>query len=214
VTDRARVTPRASVENISTLGAALAKGAPEAPPAAAAMANSAIGAALAGGVGRVFRDVTVPGIGPAKLRLLDHREQQEVNVELASWLAQLERDRGVHFNALAVAGGNSLTAERAVRTLAHAVREPGDVERPLGSSDEWARLGAPTISAVWSDYEDLVEALDPFSDEASVDPATRAAYLDAVKKKDRATLCTFGARTLAILRLSSDDPPASSETST
>lgn len=176
-------------------------------------AASVLGIALSGGVGRVLRDLVIPGVGPAKVRLLDHQEEQEVNLELAVWAAGIER-AGASLGQLAAIGGMSATAERAVRTLARAIRDPADPEKPFGAVEEWARLGHQAIGVANNAYEDLLEELDPLGAGADPTEAEMAEIRAALKKKDRVLLSTFGVRKLVAFMTASGDPPESSETPT
>lgn len=208
-----RITPRAAaIEPMSALGSAMAAAVEPSPSSM----ETALGVALSGGAARVLRPVDVP-IGQATvaavIRLLDHREMQEVACELATWLRQLEQERNVSPIELAAAGGMPIAAERAARTVARAVRDPRDPSRPFGTLDEWVQLGQRTIELVFGVYCDLAEQLDPLR-EVLLDAATIADLTDAVKKKDLDRLSAFGARTLAIYTLTSGSPHASSSTPT
>ena len=174
-----------------------------APDSTPVEARSPLAAALAGGAGRVLRDVDLPVLGKAKLRLLGHHEEQAVNDELARWLAG-KREGGLEL------AGAGVTAERAVRTLAIAVRSPIDPALPFGSADEWATLDHGVIGAAWSRYEDLQEELDPCRDDVELSEAERAEIAHAVKKNSHTLLITFGAAKLTGYLLSSASQPASS----
>ena len=99
--------------------------------------------------------------------------------------------------------------ELATRTLAVAVREPADVSRPLAPLTEWEECDDEQIAALWKQYQDLEECLDPLgADHAVLTDADVAAMRDASKKKDVDLLMSFGSRRLAAFVTSTAAPPS------
>jgi len=170
----------------------LFRGKAAAPASATADAvESSLGAVLAGA--RVYEPVTVPRVGVAgKVRLLTRGEERALDLELARWVA----GAAVEERYLMIAGGLTVSSERAVRTLAVAIRQPGAGETPpLASLEDWDEADDGQLGELYRAYEDLRAALDPEAMELS--PAEVAAIRDAVKKKDATLLLGFGSRRLS-----------------
>lgn len=156
---------------------------------------------------RVYREVTVPRTAiPAKMRLLSRTEAKAVRSASRSAVAQL---------GLVAAGPEveSLTEwreERALRTVAVAMRDPANPERPLAGLAEWEECDDDQILALWDIYQDLAAELDPLGDSAP--PLTEgelAELVAAAKKGDAGLLMSFGSRRLALFAISSADRPSS-----
>ncbi|MDQ3153629.1 MAG: hypothetical protein M3R63_18585 [Actinomycetota bacterium] len=178
-----------------------------APASATADAvEASLGAVLAGA--RVYAPVVVPRVGVAgKLRLLTRGEERALDLELARWVASA----AVEERYLMIAGGLTVSSERAVRTLAVAIRKqgPGETE-PLAALEDWDEADDSQLGELYRAYEDLRVLLDPEGMELST--AEHAAIRDAVKKKDSTLLLAFGSKRLSAWLCSTADQPATSAT--
>lgn len=158
--------------------------------------------------GRVFVDVTIPRTTvTGRMRLVGRAEALAILSEtrLAFEARKLPTDAA----ALAAPGVvNEWNCEIAVRHLAIAVRDPADTERPLAPLDEWQLCDDDQISALWQQYQDLRERLDPLNADVSLTEAQFAAIASAIKKKERTLLIAFGCSTLSSYLLTTAAPPA------
>lgn len=196
----------------------------QAPPAAPAAAPASspdpgavermatrLGRVLAGGTHRVTREVELPRVGKAIVRLLTRLEEEEVAIELAAWIHRNGEERGLSDAALVATGRMPVSSRRALEVCCRAFRDPEDLTKPLGTREEWEQLDDTILGAANIAYEDLAEELDPVG-ELELDAPTMAMIDAAVKKNDRASLTSFGARMLAAYAITSADRPASSAT--
>jgi hypothetical protein len=168
-------------------------------------AASRLGLVLSGGSAFTFRDITVPGVGAAKIRMLSRTEEASVDLEMARWMRVLQRDEGITETVLSSIGGMPMSSERATRVVAIAVRDPDDPSRPFGSLDEWRQLSDVQIGAAFDAYEDLVEELDPLG--RGLTEVEIEGIRDAVAKKNSTLLLAYGSRRLALYLSSTGAPP-------
>lgn len=156
---------------------------------------SRLGKILAGGAAiDRCRDIDIPRLGPAKLRLLRRREEEAVDVALASWAQKVAEERGASVDALIATGIMPLAKRRVHETLAIAVRDPDDPDKPFGTLEEWAELDDDLLGELNVAYEDLREENDPIAR-----PLTDAQVEEiwaAIGKKNWNLLCACGARML------------------
>jgi hypothetical protein len=180
---------------VSKLGELVARGGAAAPPAASRLA-----AAIAGR--QVFADVEVRGLR-GKLRLVGAGRTLDIEGEVAAAMAK----RGLEPTVLTQ---GDYETERALRTLADAVRDPDDVTKPLGAVEDWAALDVDAVAELWRAYGDLREQNDPASQPltAEDDAAIRA----CLEKKSALALRCFGVRRLATWLVTTGAPPPSSPT--
>jgi hypothetical protein len=141
------------------------------------------------------------------MRLLSRREIFAVTAETRRELI----DGGFPVDAAAL---TSLGAheqwmyELAARVLAISVRDPKNVELALAPLDDWRGLDDDQIAALWQQYQDHEALIDPLGAKVELDEVEVAAILAASKKKDAATLMSFGSQKLATYLLTSADPPS------
>lgn len=176
------------------------------PPPADTPARGALTAGLVGA--RVHVDVTVPRTSVrGRMRLLSRAENQAVDAEAR-----------VHLRSLGYPVDNpSLLPtyaewhnEIAARTLAIAVRDPADVSRELAPLTEWLECEDDQIAALWREYQDLEERLDPLRGEGvHVSEAEALAIREAAKKKDVVLLMSYGSQKLAHFATTSVTPQSS-----
>jgi hypothetical protein len=169
---------------------------------ASAPAASRFSAALAGR--QVFVDVELPRLGlRGKMRLIGAGRTLDIEGQVVAAMAS----RGLTQDVLTQ---GDYETERALRTLAEAVRDPDDVTKPLGTVDEWAVLDIDAIAEVWRAYGDLREQHDPVA--AEITAADWAAIREALEKKSAAALRFFGVRKLAVFMTTSGGPLPTSPT--
>ena len=166
-------------------------------------------AGLLGG-GREHVEVTIPRTTiKGLMRLLSRSERSEVHASARAFmLASLQTsDPNALLTPMSIAEWN---AEVAIRTLAVAVRAPEDKLEALDSADTWRdALDDDQVAALYDQYKDLADRLDPIGDDAAPLSEPELAQLDAaVKKKDAAILMSFGSRRLASYMLTLAAPPA------
>lgn len=162
-----------------------------------------LGAALASGTvsrGRVVDDFA--GLGRVFVDLIGMRAAQEI--EGACVMA---------CEALRIAPDSSsytlaFEAEKALRWLALAIRDPDDTAKPFGTLADWERVDPDTITAAWHQYSDVREELQP--DVIAVTPAMRATIEGAIVKKNATLLRSFGTHILSSYLLSTAVPPPTS----
>jgi hypothetical protein len=153
---------------------------------------------------RVHEDVIVPRTAArGRMRLLSRGENRTVRAEARAALEAMGcrgADLGVY---------REWHEELATRTLAVAVRDPADVARPLAPLAEWEECEDDQIAALWKQYQDLEERLDPLgADHVVLSDADVAAMRDASKKKDIDLLMSFGSRRLAVFATTTAAPPS------
>lgn len=158
---------------------------------------------------RVHIDVTIPRTKIAgRMRLVDRDEALAIKSETRKLFA---RDGLLDTEGRVVGvASDDWNAEIGVRHLAIAVRDPGDVEKPIASLAEWRECDDDQIAGLWNRYQDLREQIDPLG-EAEESLRLSVEDLDvireAVKKKAASVLMSFGSRKLAIYMLTSAGLP-------
>jgi hypothetical protein len=173
--------------------------------AGAPAGRSKLAAMLAGG--KRGETLEVPGLGRVRIELVGERASQEIEGDVYRELARLE----IPLNAVTA---ERYELERAVRTLAVAVRDPDDHAQAFGTAKEWAELDNDLINSAWHAYGDVRLRLDPVSQ--PLDDDTRMLIAAAVKKKDDRLLRSFGTVLLSTwlastdVQLSSSRKPSSS----
>lgn len=172
----------------------------EAPSAASRLAQAIAGGAVRG------RLVELPILGAAYIELVGAAKANAIDVAAVRVLQAEGVDADASMAALLLEG------ERALRTLAVAVRDPDDHAQPYGTLAEWGALDPSLVTACWHVYSDVSEELDP-----GVQPLTPAQITTigaAVAKKNFALLRSFGTNALASYLLSTAEQPATSPTPT
>ena len=164
--------------------------------------------------GRTFREVTVPGTKvTGRLRVLSRAEARQVRADVRAALDA----KGITANAPGVLEGfQEWRDERALRTVALAVRAATPVEDrdppALAPLSEWEQCTDVQLGALWDDYQDLEALLDPYGSNAPLTSEEARQVVAAAKKKDGATLMSFGSHTLARFAITSasesDAPPS------
>lgn len=154
------------------------------PAAAGELAAAILG-------GRTHVDVTVPRTTVrGAMRLLTRSENRAVRTAARAAC----RAAGVPDASLEIS--RDWLEEVATRTIAIAMRQPGNTSLALASIEEWEDCDDEQIAALWERYKDLEEEFDPLGD-GGADEAAAAELIDAAKKKDVALLMSFGSRRLA-----------------
>lgn len=179
---------------------------PTAEPRTGGMSELAEGA-LTGA--RVYVDVSIPRTElRGRMRLVSRSELFTIQAETRRTM----QDAGFPVDGTAITALGALEQwqyEIGARTLALAVRELG-TDRALASIEEWRECDDDQIAALYQEYQDLAARIDPLGDGGSISELELAQLVEAAKKKDRATLISFGSRKLASFILTSADQPASS----
>jgi hypothetical protein len=169
----------------------------------------AAAAALAGT--RQHVDVAIPRTTiKARMRLVTRTEALSIKADAHRQFQSqaLTTPQGV--NPLTVADWN---LEIAVRHLAVAVRNPADESSALSTLEEWRECDDDQIAALWEQYQDLRDRLDPVGDDATPVTEHELAELElAAKKKAAAVLMSYGSRKLARYVITLVGQPASSPT--
>jgi hypothetical protein len=154
---------------------------------------------------RLHVDVTIPRTAiKARMRLVSRDEAFAIK---SSVFGQFKDAFDAQVNSLTVAEWNN---EVAVRHLAAAVRDPADETRPLARLEDWRACDDDQIAALWEQYQDLRDKLDPLGEDAA--PLTEREFGEleaASKKKDVAVLTSFGSRKLARYAIILASRPAS-----
>lgn len=182
-------------------------------PAAVERMATRLGRVLAGGTHQVTRIVELPRVGKAAVRLLTRLEEEEVALELAAWIHRNAEEKGLSDASLVATGRMPVSSRRALEVCCRAFRDPEDLTTAFGTREEWEQLDDTILAAANIAYEDLAEELDPVG-ELELDAGTMAVIEAAVKKNDRASLTSFGARSLAAYAITSAARRASSEPAT
>ena len=168
---------------------------PEAP-----VRSTRLAAAVAGGP--LSRElIEIPRLGPAWIVLAGHSTVQRIEGETYAEMEKL----GIGLSALTAL---TYEAERAVRTLAEAVRDPDDVALAFGTLVEWQGLDSDTIAGAWFVYGDVRERLDPMV--GAISDEDLKAIRQAVSKKNLIQLRSFGVSKLAASMITTGDPPSNS----
>lgn len=168
---------------------------PADPAAAGELVASVLGA-------RVHIDVTVPRTEVrGRMRVLTRAESKQVRSEARRECQRLGlKDEGLEY-------ARDFMEEVGTRSVAIAVRQPGNEALALAALEEWERCDEDQIAALWQIYKDLEESLDPIGV-----GCTEAEFLvieDAAKKKAETVLRSFGSRKLAAYAITSAARPAS-----
>lgn len=145
--------------------------------------------------------VDLPVLGPAWLQLIGHEDVQAIESDVMKRMAAL----GLELTPLNVL---SYDAERAVLTLARAVRSPDDRAAPFGTEAEWGKVDSDTIAACWHIFGDLRERLSPL--DVEIPPMMRTEILAAIAKKNTMLLRSFGLSVLVSFMASTEFPPETS----
>lgn len=163
-------------------------------------------AALAG---RVHVPVEIPRTAvKGQMRLVGRSEA----LQIVSEARELFKSKKLPTEPATLAAAGLLSewnAEVAVRHLAIAVRRPDDASRPLESLDEWRECDDEQISALWEQYKDLQDRIDPLA-KLDLGDADRAAIEAAAKKKPAEVdlLTSYGSRRLALYVISTVAQPS------
>jgi hypothetical protein len=153
-------------------------------------------------------DVVVPRIGvKARMRLVSRSEVAQLTADARRFFAEL----GLPNDPVGLAAVGLLAEwhnEIACRHLAIAVRVSDDGP-PLATVGEWRDdCDDDQIAALWQEYQDRAEQLDPLRDGTQLDSSEILKIAAALKKKDATGLRSFGSRKLASYMISTADPPA------
>jgi hypothetical protein len=145
--------------------------------------------------------VTLPVLGPAWIELVSHDALNEIEGE--TW-AEMERLRV----PLAHVTSATFEADKTVRCLARAVRDPDDPThaKPFGTVEEWVQLDSDLVAAINLAYLDVRAELDPVGiaggEWGELSEDDRKAITSAVEKKNRMRLLSFGTVALSSYLLS------------
>ena len=150
-------------------------------------------------------EATLPVIGPVWIQLLGHGQDNQVEGGVIAAMAE-------HKIPLGDLWVWTVDLERKARTLALAVREPGDHSKPFGTLEEWIDLDDRVIFACSLKYDEIRDRLDPLAAAYTITPERAEALLDAFKKKDRNRLLCFGIDELASWLLSGAVQPSTCPT--
>jgi hypothetical protein len=175
-----------------------------AAPAAPSEPGTRLGRILAGGAPDELRPYEVRGLGRVVLRLLRRREEEEVDLAVARWLADRAREIGGADVVSAV--GMPVTKRTCHETLCRAVRDPDDPTVAFGSFEDWGEIDDEILGVLWVHYTDLRAELDPVA--AEVTEAEAAAILDALAKKNWSLVSSFGSVKLTAWLRTTDARPA------
>jgi hypothetical protein len=140
----------------------------------------------------------IPKLGRVYVQLIGHATTNEIEAE--TW-AEMERLRlpAVSVNVL------TFDEEKAVRTLAAAIRDPDDATHaaPFGTVEEWRSIDRDLIAASVTAYNDVRVRLSPLDDDELTD-ADRIEIIAAIQKKNRMALRLCGVAKLSRFLLTSD----------
>lgn len=141
---------------------------------------------------RSFVDVAVPRTEiVGKMRVLARHERLAVRVEAREYLSRL----GI--SAAGIEATTEWHEEIATRTVAVAMRAPGNVDDTLATLEAWNTCDEGQIDYVWQAYKDLQDRLDPLDAESRISDQAYGEILAAAKKKDPTLLRCYGCSTLA-----------------
>lgn len=168
---------------------------PADPVAAGELVASVMGA-------RVHIDVTVPRTTVAgRMRVLTRAESKQVRAESRRECQRLGvGDEGLEY-------ARDFLEEVGTRSVALAVRQPGNEALALAPLEEWQECDEDQIASLWQTYKDLEESLDPIG--VGCSDAEFILIQDAAKKKAVTILRSFGSRKLAAYLSTSVVPPVS-----
>lgn len=167
---------------------------PSSPPPAATPEAREARAELAASVldVREHRPVTVPRTSvQGVMRLLSRREEKSVRAECRAEM------RALGIEGISVEGFTEWHEERALRTVAIAVRNPANRDQPLATLEEWSECDDDQIQALWDLYQDQRAELDPLGASFELTEEDLAAITAAAKKKDVVLLTSYGSQKLA-----------------
>lgn len=150
-------------------------------------------------------EVELPVLGAVWIQLIGNEDATDIETMVFARM----KERGIELTTLTAL---TFDAERAVLTLARAVRMPGDHATPFGSAEDWGQVDQDTFTACWTVYGDVRERLAPF--DVPLDEATQEGILFAISKKNSMLLRSYGVAALATYLLTSESQPASSPTPT
>lgn len=158
---------------------------------------------------RVHVDVTIPRTTTrGRMRLVSRSEAAAIHAETRAHFAE----SGAPITAAMLTEPNVVSehlAERAVRHLAVAVRDPADESKPLAPLSQWREeCDDDQIGVLWMAYNDHAAAIDPVGQGVELSEEDAIAMREASKKKDVDLLMSFGSRKLAIFSTTLVDPPA------
>ena len=169
--------------------------------AAPAAARSPLAAVLERGARGEL--VELPVLGPAWVQLVGAEDVQRIEADVFRAM----KERGLDPTVL---HAMAYEADRAVRTLACAVRSADDRAAAFGTEIEWGKVDSDTIAACWEVYMDVRERLAPM--DAPLTPERRAELERAYAKKNATSLRAFALRELVTWLLSTEFPPATPPT--
>ena len=147
---------------------------------------------------RLHIDVVVPRTTvKGRMRLVSRAELFEVQAETRQALT----DAGFPVDAsalTALGAGEQWQYELIARVLSKAVRDPRDESRELCSVPDWRECDDDQLAALYQQYKDLAQRLDPLGQGSAVLTQELVAELTAcAKKKDADLLISFGSLKLA-----------------
>lgn len=151
----------------------------------------------------------IPMLGRVWMQLVPHDDVNRIDSDTWAEMRALDlHPLGSGANALA------FDTEKAVRTLARAVRDADDPTHatPFGTTEQWSGLDEDLITAAWVAYVDTRQRLNPLAD-VTISDDDVAVIRAAIEKKRPTALPGFGAAKLWLYLLTTASPPATSTTS-
>ncbi|MGL5361513.1 MAG: hypothetical protein ACRDBH_01440 [Bosea sp. (in: a-proteobacteria)] len=141
---------------------------------------------------RAHIEVQVPRTNiVGKMRVLSRHERMTVRVEARDYLRRLGLDGAT------IETTTEWHEEIATRTIAVAMRAPGNLGDTLATLEAWNTCDVGQIDYVWQQYRDLQDRLDPLGEHSQISEQEIVAIEDAAKKKARELLMSFGSFALA-----------------
>lgn len=165
---------------------------------------SMLGAALSSGTISKGIERDIAPLGRVHVALVGMRDAQRIEAEC---VAACER---LNISQDSVAFTHAFEAEKALRWLSLALRDPDDPSKPYGSLEEWERVDVDAITQLWLAYGDVRDMLQP--EVIELDAATSATIGAAIAQKKSALLRSFGTHILVSYMLSSGAPLPTSQT--
>lgn len=157
---------------------------------------------------RVHIDVTIPRTAiRGRMRLCSRSERSAIHAETRLHFSSM----GTPVTGATLAEPDVMSehlAERAVRHLAIAVRDPKDEAKPLLELGSWRDLDDDQIGALWVTYNDHATKIDPIGQSTELTVEEVGQLRAAAGKGDVDSLMSFGSRKLAIFATTSVEPPA------
>lgn len=157
---------------------------------------------------RVHIDVTIPRTTVrGRMRLCTRSERSAIHAETRAHFVSI----GAPVTAASLVEPDVMSehlAERAVRHLAVAVRDPKDEAKSLHDLAWWRDLDDDQIGALWVTYNDHAAKLDPIGQNTELTVEEVGQLRAAAGKGDVDSLMSFGSHKLAIFATTSVDPPA------